>query len=238
MSIRRAHLIPDTLRPSADGITGTQIGAVVVDGENHRAYIKALPAEACAAEAYCALLLQHWGLSVPEPVWIEHDGAVLFGSLDAEYPSLKQRFQLGHPWPGAVAQKLAAVVAAIVSAFPSAGLACAADEAIANTDRNFGNILWDGGDPSWIDHERTLGLADGDVNKLADMAVLAGKAADVQRSAIAAALTLARDVLQDIEGHVPVDASKFTALVTARLARIGNLVDARFPAPKHDLFSR
>ena len=211
---------------------------MLIEGETHRAYVKMLPAEHCAAEAFCALLLKTWGLSVPEPVLVEHEGSVWFGSLDAEYPSLKQRFQINRNWPEEVMEALVKTAAEVVSAFPSVGLACAADEAINNNDRNLGNILWDGGEPSWIDHERALGMEPGDRNKLAELALIADKAADVQRSAIAAALTMARDVLSGVEEQIPGDVSHFTALVSARLTRIGNLVDARFPAPAHDLFSQ
>ena len=106
MTLRRAQLIPDTLQPSGDGVTGAQIAAVLIEGETHRAYVKMLPAEHCAAEAFCALLLKTWGLSVPEPVLVEHEGSVWFGSLDAEYPSLKQRFQINRNWPEEVMEAL------------------------------------------------------------------------------------------------------------------------------------
>lgn len=236
--MRRASLIQGTLKPSGDGVTGSQVGIVRVDGNARRAYVKRLPVESCAAEAYCALLLRSWGLSVPEPLWIEHDGEIWFGSLDAEYPSLKQRFQIGQQHPPEIEERLIDMACAVAVNFSSTGLACSADEAIGNTDRNFGNILWDGGDPSWIDHERALGLIPGDDNKLARMAIRAGKGVDVQRSAIAAALTLARDVLQEVESSVPVDTRHFSSLVATRLASLGNLVDARFPPPQHDLFSQ
>lgn len=82
--MRRATLVPHTLTSAGDGLTGAQVAAVNVDGTTGRAYVKRLPIEACAAEAYCALLLKTWGLSVPEPLWIEHEGEIWFGSLDGE----------------------------------------------------------------------------------------------------------------------------------------------------------
>lgn len=232
-----ATLVPDTLQPAGIGTRNAQIGTVELRGNRHRAYLKKLSPEATAAECFCALILRGWGLDVPEPILVEYQGDQWFGSLDAGYPNIKKRLRIDDALPEAARKTLLIAASALVSSFASTPRALAADEAIANGDRNLENILWDGDEPAWIDHERALGLPEGsDQNKLALMAMAAGRVEDVQRGAVAAALTLARDIVEDISKGLPFEADRFAELVNRRLASLGNLVVARFPAPEHDLF--
>lgn len=108
------------------------------------------------------------------------------------------------------------------------------DEAINNRDRNLGNILWDGNNVSWIDHERALGyLGSDDLNVLVSLALMSGEAEKIMVAATATALTLSSDLIvestkniQEIEGLV--DFQKF---VQQRISSVTALVLNRFPKP-------
>ncbi len=239
MTIRTGQLIPGTLKKAADGINNAHVCSVMLEGEIVRAYVKPIPWPKAIVECFCALLLQRWGLDVPEPILVEINGAAWFGSLDAAYPSLYRRFFLHEedsPWHQ---QRLQAALVAAMS-LPDTPLAMACDEAIANHDRNLGNILWDGQHTVWIDHENAIQLPrspDHNVNKLAKMACEAlNDFIDIQQAAMEAARQLKASGADIDLAAAEVDNADGCATITKY--RLKNLVDRvldRFPKPD-DLF--
>jgi len=201
-------------------------------------YVKVLPPEGVAAEAFCALLLRGWGLNIPEPAIC--DAPFGFVSIDVGYPNLKQHIGWSESFPQPLKDVLARHGAMLVASFPDTPRALAADEAIDNKDRNLGNILWDGQQVAWIDHERSLGLVpQPDANKLATMAIVAGMANEIQRSAVAVSLTLGPQVVSDAAEECSAMASVagFADAVARRLPSLAQRVLSRFPRPV-DLFSQ
>lgn len=156
------------------------------------------------------------------------------------YPNLKQRIGWFDDLPDAVARVLLAEGARIVAMLPETPRAVAADEAIDNRDRNLGNILWDGANVAWIDHERTLGLVPmEDANKLAQLVAHgADDVARIQRAAVAVALTLSAQVIDAAKAECAgIDVAAFARLVSERLGPLAARVCNRFPRPD-DLLNR
>ena len=143
------------------------------------------------------MLCRAWGLSVPEIVIIK-DREFLVASIDVGYPNLKQRLNLTDDLPESIKQALVVNGAKLISTFSSTPLAIAVDEAINNRDRNLGNILWDGNNVSWIDHERALGyVGSKDLNVLVSLALMSGEAEKIKVAATATALTLSSELIVD-----------------------------------------
>lgn len=232
MNLETAELVLGSETPSGDGVTGaTRCVLMLKSGERRAAVLKRIPRQAVLAEAFGALLLQAWGLTVPQPFLVPVDGAICFASADAAYPSLKQRLGLVGLPEGPLANALALAAAIIVAGLPQTPLALAADEAIDNRDRNLGNVLWDGAQEAWIDHELAFGLAThlAEDNKLATMAAMAGMSDTVKKSAIAAWLAIDRATPEAVA--IVANAPEFAKLVSARLVALGVRVLNRFPAP-------
>lgn len=76
-----------------EGITEPCRAIVRIDGADIAVILKELPLPAVAAECFAALLLREWGLNVPEPVLVDVNGVLAFGSAELIYPSLHQKFQ-------------------------------------------------------------------------------------------------------------------------------------------------
>lgn len=207
------------------------------DGTQFAAIIKRMEQQRVLAEAFCALLLRGWGLTVPDPYLVDKDGIIAFASADAIYPSLKQRLGLVDMPEGPAKNALLNLAVQLVAQFKHTPVALMADEAIDNRDRNLGNILWDGQDTTWIDHELALGLAQDldDVNKLAAMAGATPHAEAVKAASVAAWMAASRDA-PNAAAQSCVNAESFAMLVTARLNGLGSRILARFPAPQ-DLLS-
>ena len=168
MKLQTAELI--THGEQMDGINCAVRAVVRLDGKDVAAIVKKIEQPLIAAECFAALLLKGWGLSVPEPILVKlHDDTYAFGSLEVKYPSLKQSLSLDK-LPDTAKEAAYKKLAAIIGKWKQTPLAIASDEAIGNKDRNTGNILWDGGKPWFVDHERSFGLiAQEDLNKLAMM---------------------------------------------------------------------
>lgn len=197
-----------------------------------RAIVKNLSPQGVAAEVFCALLLRAWGLTVPEPAIVASPMA--FASMDTGYPNMKQRIGWSDSLPAAVSSALQARGAELVSHFSETPLALAVDEAIENRDRNLGNILWDGENVAWVDHERALGVIPmQDTNILAVMAQMSSNAENVRSAAVAISLTLAQTAVKQAEaecsGHV--DAIAFVTAVSTKLKGLAQAVLNRFPTP-------
>lgn len=238
MKLETARLVRGSETPAGDGISGAMRCVLTLsDGTKRAAIIKRMERERVLAEAFCALLLRGWGLSVPDPYLVDEDGTFAFASADATYPSLKQRLGFAGMPDGPAKDAVIDVAVHIVAQLEQTPTALMVDEAIDNRDRNLGNILWDGQNVAWIDHELTLGLAQhlDDINKLASMVGRTPQATPVKTSAIAAWMTASRDTPTTAALHCA-GSSAFAALVTTRLNGLGARILSRFPAPQ-DLLS-
>ncbi len=239
MPIPVVTIVPGTEQPAGEGINRPLRAVLRYPDQSVRAgFVKQMAPASVAAEAFCALLLRGWGLNVPEPAIIADPFS--FASVDAGYPNLKQRMGWSDNLSPQVKELLAQRGARLVASFADTPRALAADEAIDNRDRNLGNVLWDGANVAWIDHERALGLVhQDDANKLAVMTIMAGDPQGVQRSAIAISLTLGAQAVADAgeECRAMPEAAAFATAITNRLPGLAQRVLARFPQPA-DLLSQ
>jgi hypothetical protein len=197
------------------------------------AVVKRMSPQGVAAEAFCAVLFRGWGLSVPEPALVAGE-ALAFASLDAGYPNLKQHIGWSDELPQQIKDLLIARGAKLVAAFQQTPLALAADEAIDNRDRNLGNILWDGSNIAWIDHEHSLGLVPyTDQNLLAHLAVMSGDHSKVQTAAVALALTLGIQAVNEATAACTTlsGIEAFAIQVNERIKTLATRVLHRFPQP-------
>lgn len=225
--------------PAGDGVRSATRGVLRLgSGATRAAFIKRMDRPAVMAEAFSALLLRAWGLSVPDPFLVAEGTQLAFASASAEYPSLKHRLGVATMPDGPIKDAITAIGCQIVAALDETPLALAADEAIDNRDRNFGNILWDGTRASWIDHERTLGLAASlaDTNKLAQAVQRTAAWRGICARAIAGWMALDRTHVQHAADCAPADCTVFAQYVAARLTLLGNRIIARFPV-ESDLLS-
>ncbi|MGO4151389.1 hypothetical protein [Cupriavidus sp. YAF13] len=232
MKLRTGILVANTETPVGDGINGAVRAVIKVDDVLHAAIVKRIPLQAVLAECFCGMLFRAWDLPTPEPILI-HDGVdLLFASLDAHYPNLKKHLGFADTLPDAQKMQLQVLAASIVCSWEDTPKALAADEAIANADRNLGNFLWDGIDHAYIDHERTLGLVTHERNIIALLAQIAGKAEEIERSSVAAALVLDTGAPSRVQALDNIDFAPLVEYVEQQLQGLANRVLARFPKSK------
>jgi hypothetical protein len=238
MPVPTVTIVSGTESPLSEGVTGPFRCLVrLPDDDVRAAVVKKLTAQGVAAEVFCALLLKGWGLSVPEPAIVS--SPLAFASMDVGYPNMKQRIGWSETLQPDVKEMLVRRGAELVSGFAETPLALVADEAIDNRDRNLGNILWDGQNVAWIDHERALGIVPmPDMNKLARMAITSTKMETIQRTAVSIALGLSAKCISDVEQEIgqTVDSAMFASVVSMRLQRLAEAILKRFP-PIPGLFS-
>lgn len=165
MKIEQGILIPATLTPVGEGITGASYSIVAIAGLSQRCVVKRAGDREIAAECLCALLGDALGLPTLQPVVVTdpRDRTLWFGSRDVGYPSLSSRLRIGTHADAVQMQALAC----ILSAWSQVGQAISFDELVANGDRNPGNVLWNGIQFTLIDHERSLGIQPMSLNRLA-----------------------------------------------------------------------
>lgn len=236
MELSVVELIAGTDSPVGTGKSGAQRGLVrYSDGSIKAAIVKRMDFKAIAAECFCSMLLRRWGLNVPEPA-IVGSPPVAFACVDVSYPNLLQRVGWSETLPPDVREALAEVGAKLVASFSQTPLALAADEAVRNLDRHLGNILWDGNEVAWVDHDRALGVSPEpmpDMNKLASLAVMSGEHARIAAAAVTATFTLSGNAVD--EAHrvcsAHVDTKEFSFIVSDRLKHLANAVLDRFPKP-------
>ena len=241
MNLEVAQLVPGTETPVGEGINEPARCLIrTQDGEQRLAVLKRIPTKAIAAEAFCALVLRAWGLHVHQPFVIEEDGAVIgYASADDGYPNLKQRMGLTIALPDEAKEKLVLSAAQLIAKFSQTPLAIAADEAIDNQDRNLGNILWDGLNVVWIDHEGAMGIRQEDgQNKLAALMCLLDSVEPTKVAAVNSAHGIQHSPHVDAEATAPILFSGlgFGNTLTGRLNNLAADVLKRFPQPQ-DLLS-
>jgi hypothetical protein len=182
------------------------------------------------------MLFRAWELPTPEPILVSDGADILFGSMDAGYPNLKKRLGLSETLPEAIRAQLEIDCARIVCSWDDISKAMAADEAIANADRNLGNFLWDGSAHAYIDHERTLGLVQQEWNIIAELAKIAGAAEEIEKGGVAAALLMDSSTPSKLEAPEDFDFSTFVTYVEGQLKGLANRILSRFPK-SHDLLT-
>lgn len=235
MKIHRLTLLRNTRRPLNEGLNQAFRAAArpIEGGAVVSVICKPLPPPKIVAECFAALLLRAWQINVPEPCLVTDEHELFFGSLEVAYPNLKQRLGLTQDLPAPAVAAIVAMAAALVSSWESTPIVIAADEAIANRDRHIGQILWDGGQPAWIDHEHAFGLSDlPDENKLAGLLAYCGLHETARAGAVARAFTLQDNgLLAQVETVCNAEAYGFADFVADRLPALASKVLSRFPAP-------
>lgn len=237
MKLRTATLVVKGAK-IGEGITEPCRAVVRIDGADIVVILKELSLAAVAAECFAALLLREWGLNVPEPVLVDMNGVLAFGSAELIYPSLHQKFQF-ELIPEELKQHVLAHMANIIRQWKQTPLAITIDEVIGNKDRNIGNILWDGGEPYFIDHERCFDLVPlADMNKLAELSKLGNVDVNsIFQAAVTAAQTLTLGVMQEAEAATAhLDTNGYSDYIKSRMPHLVMLVLNRFPQPQ-DLLS-
>ena len=232
MKLQTAELI--THGEQMDGINCAVRAVVRLDGKDVAAIVKKIEQPLIAAECFAALLLKGWGLSVPEPILVKlHDDTYAFGSLEVKYPSLKQSLSLDK-LPDTAKEAAYKKLAAIIGTWKQTPLAIASDEAIGNKDRNTGNILWDGGEPWFVDHERSFGLiAQEDLNKLAMMVRMGDDVDTIQKSSLGAVFLLLESVIDDAyQATITLDTLAYNDYIKKRIPSLASMILQRFPQPQ------
>ncbi len=233
MKLRTATLIVKGAK-IGEGITEPCRAVVRVDGADIAVILKELSMPAVAAECFAALLLREWGLNVPEPVLVDMSGVLAFGSVELIYPSLHQKVQY-ELIPDELKQQVLAHMATIIGQWKQTPLAIAVDEVIGNKDRNIGNLLWDGGEPYFIDHERCFDLVNlPDMNKLVELLKKGNfDVTSILQAAVTAAQALTLGVMQEAEvASAHLDTSGYSDYIKSRMPNLVMLVLNRFPQPQ------
>jgi hypothetical protein len=192
--IEEGVLIPATLRPIGQGISGAQRGQVKIAGVSQKCVVKPETLSGIAAECFAAAVGNHLGLPTLHPVIVRHPGqqSMWFGARDKSHPSLLTALNVN-------AQNQAQAVRSAVmllATWAQFGSTITFDELIGNPDRNLGNLLWDGADFWLIDHAASMDNKPFTQNKLAD--VVTGTL-DPKSIASVKASSIAQAVVQQIK---------------------------------------
>ncbi|WP_312283509.1 HipA family kinase [Candidatus Igneacidithiobacillus taiwanensis] len=184
--IRTGEIVPGTETPAGEGITAPFYCVAAVDGERVRVVGKRIPLEDVERECICAVVMESWGIMVPEPLILRDPAdALCFGSLHAGYPNLKKQLAIADGLTPEQKDILITVASHIICAWEDAPRALVADEITENGDRNLGNFLWGGGqDHYYIDHERALGGAPFERNLMVEYAIRSGRQEEIKRSSV------------------------------------------------------
>lgn len=165
----QSNIVLGTLLPGAEQLEANSKNAVwkapikLKNGDTEFVYLKILDYRKVFVEAICAIIGRQIGLPIPEPVLVNipqhllHDllgkqaktsmSSIAFGSMDADYPSLNRILNIEDN--ELIWDKLKSHSKSLEAAI--------FDEWIANSDRHWGNLLYDGGDEFiFIDHDLAL----------------------------------------------------------------------------------
>ncbi|WP_156957950.1 hypothetical protein [Paracidovorax oryzae] len=211
------------------------------DGSIQAAVLKRLSQPSLSIEIFCSLVLRNWGLHVPQPILVrDKTGTLAFASADNGFPDFKQNLGFDDELPPDVRHELRVRAGELISGFSQTPLAIAADEAIKNRDRHLENILWDGTEVAWIDHEGALGNSvEPDQNRLVRLVCLQGGYESVRDKAMkAAALIATAPPASFPEGLPPAGSNgiEFATTLAEGLELLSQKVLHRFPQPE-DLLS-
>ncbi len=146
-----ATLFRPPKRAPYPGISNLWFGEAVTESGDMRMYIKQVTQEEMLSECLCAIIGRELGMNIPTAYLVaDHTGVtggdVLFGSVDAEMVSIKQRIQDNDP----------GIIDAMTQWRDRYGAALF-DEWSANPDRHGGNLLWDGS-AQWVLIDHALAL--------------------------------------------------------------------------------
>ena len=168
MKIETGTLLPHSLQPVGQGVTGAQYAVVYISGVTQRCVVKQAGAQEIAAECLCSLLGGALSLPTLIPIIVTdpRDQTYWFGAREVGYPSLSTHLAIGSN----LNDSQWAMIVSILSNWSQVGNVISFDELIENGDRNLGNILWNGTQFTIIDHERALNITPKEINKLAALA--------------------------------------------------------------------
>ncbi|MDP2488057.1 hypothetical protein Q8W38_01825 [Vibrio splendidus] len=165
----KSNIVLGTLLPGAELLEDNSKNPVwkapvkTTDSKTEFVYLKLLKPRRLFAEAICAIIGRKIGLPIPEPILVKVPAHLMvelvgeesvdssifigFGSKDADYPSLNRVLNVEDN--ELIWEKLRAHTKSLEAAI--------FDEWIANSDRHWGNLLYDGGDEFiFIDHDLAL----------------------------------------------------------------------------------
>jgi len=154
--IKIAELLPGFDKVDDQNINSVYVGHVQPEQDDTPllAYFKIIPPREVFIESVCSLLCSHLGLPTPQPYLLIMSEEVCpingkhtipaFATVDAQSPSFRQYLRQS---PGNLAE-----IVAILKKWPELISAATFDEFIGNTDRNIGNLLFDGKSITLIDH--------------------------------------------------------------------------------------
>ncbi len=164
-----SNIVLGTLLPGAELLEDNSKNPVwkapikTTDLKTQFVYLKLLEPRRLFAEAICAIIGRQIGLPIPEPILVKVPAHLMvdligeesidssffigFGSKDADYPSLNRVLSVEDN--ELIWDKLRAHTKSLEAAI--------FDEWVANSDRHWGNLLYDGGDEFiFIDHDLAL----------------------------------------------------------------------------------
>lgn len=154
--IKIAELLPGFVKVDDQNINPVYRGHIqpAQDDAPLLAYFKIIPSREVLVESVCSLLCGHLGLPTPAPYLLIMTEDVCpingkhtipaFATVDAQSPSFRQYLQ-----QNSINEQ---AIIAILKKWTDFVSAATFDEFIGNTDRNIGNLLFDGKSITLIDH--------------------------------------------------------------------------------------
>jgi len=166
MRAEQGVLLPMTVKPVGQGVTGAQHATVHIAGVAHRCIVKKVGDREIAAECFCAILGARLSLPTLIPIVVTDptDQSFWFGARNIGYPNLATQIGFANK---KITRSQLLILTNILSKWVQIGSAISFDELISNGDRNPGNVLWNGTVFTLIDHEKAAGNFPMDLNKLA-----------------------------------------------------------------------
>ena len=251
MAIRLGTLLPGA-QPVGIGKKQAKRGfAIFSDVGEKPVIVKDIPAVEIAVEVFCALLGRSAGLSIPEPavIWDPSSNHILFGSVDAGYPNLLQRFNITGD---DVSEEQVRVIASRLVMWTKLAEGVCFDEWIWNVDRNLQNLLWDGHDEFvMIDHGSALGYAPkghADQNLLLEVSLVScddSKKEETLQDRVMQAISefepqFAEEAARNLQQAPHLEAAdsgqKFLSFLKKRFPQLASLLLKRFPSPQLSIF--
>lgn len=151
--------IVNIIKPADNGIYGAQVCKVYIKELDYEvtAYTKQLSEQDLLVEIMAALIGRTIGLNIPEPIMAASidQQEIHFGSVALQFPDLTHTIELQNGKPTNTPANMAMFKK--LSEWQQMNHALTFDEWIANSDRNLGNVLYDGKDNfHLIDHNQAM----------------------------------------------------------------------------------